>query len=213
MGWMPINGEGEGHRTLCSAGCSRLLPIRWAVAALHNHKWRKAEVPERDAMRPVKRKRHPVAVDSSPGSGSGSDSDSDGDFVSDLREIACLLRLIKSGANEDEQKMCQQVVSSVAADIQTMLEDTKLKFEKERQNLLKVLSSTSKECESSLNEEYTKLQGTYEMFCEEKDAQLQSFKDLFLQVEVEKEKLLEQYEHYSKYLEVSCRVERCCSYT
>uniref|UniRef100_A0ACD5XDC9 Uncharacterized protein n=1 Tax=Avena sativa TaxID=4498 RepID=A0ACD5XDC9_AVESA len=197
MGWMPEMGRGkEGHPRLCSAGCSRLLPIRWAVAALHNHKWRKAEVPERDAMRPVKRQRHPVAVDSSPGS--GSDSDSDGDFVSDLREIACLLRLIKSGANEDEQKMCQQVVSSVAADIQTMLEDTKLKFEKERQNLLKVLSSTSKECESSLNEEYTKLQETYEMFSEEKDAQLQSFKDLFLQVEVEKKELLEQYEHYRK---------------
>lgn len=85
---------------------------------------------------------------------------------------------------------------SVAANIQTMLEDTKSKFEKERQNLLKVLSSTSKEqCESSLNEEYTKLQETYEMFCEENDAHLQTFKDLSSQIEVEKKKLLEQYEY------------------
>lgn len=67
--------------------------------------------------------------------------------------------------------------------------------QKERQNLLKVLSGTSKECESSLNEECTKLQETYEMFCEENDAHLQTFKDLFSQIEVEKKKLLEQYEY------------------
>lgn len=152
--------------------------------------------PSEDAMatRPVKRPRHPV--DS--GSGSDSDSSSDGDYVSDLREIASLLRLIKGVANKDGQKMCEQVIASVAADIQTMLEDTKSKFEKERQNLLKVLSNTSKECESSLTKEYTKLQETYEMFCQEKDAHLQTFKDLFSQVEVEKERLLEQYEHYRK---------------
>uniref|UniRef100_A0A453BZT6 Uncharacterized protein n=1 Tax=Aegilops tauschii subsp. strangulata TaxID=200361 RepID=A0A453BZT6_AEGTS len=98
----------------------------------------------------------------------------------DLRQIACLLRLIKSGANKDRQKMCEQIIASVAANIQTMLEDTKSKFEKERQNLLKVLSGTSKEqCESSLNEEYTKLQETYEMFCEENDAHLQTFKETY----------------------------------
>uniref|UniRef100_A0ACD6A5J7 Uncharacterized protein n=1 Tax=Avena sativa TaxID=4498 RepID=A0ACD6A5J7_AVESA len=165
--------------------------------------------PCEDAMPSVKRQRHPVDSGSGSDSDSSSGSDSDGDFVSDLREIVRLLRLIKGAANKDGQKMCERVIASVAADIQTMLEDTKLKFEKERQNLLKVLSNTSEEqCESSLNEEYTKLQETYEMFCEEKDAHLQTFKDLFLQVEVEKKKLLEQYEHYSKYLEdlpFSCR--------
>uniref|UniRef100_A0ACD6A1I6 Uncharacterized protein n=1 Tax=Avena sativa TaxID=4498 RepID=A0ACD6A1I6_AVESA len=155
--------------------------------------------PCEDAMPSVKRQRHPVDSGSGSDSDSSSGSDSDGDFVSDLREIVRLLRLIKGAANKDGQKMCERVIASVAADIQTMLEDTKLKFEKERQNLLKVLSNTSEEqCESSLNEEYTKLQETYEMFCEEKDAHLQTFKDLFLQVEVEKKKLLEQYEHYRK---------------
>ncbi|CAN6213675.1 unnamed protein product [Urochloa humidicola] len=128
-----------------------------------------------------------------------SDSDCDGGLISDLREIVCLLRLIKGGANRDGQKMCQQIISSVAADIQTMLEETQLKFEKERENLLKVLSNTSKEqCENSLNEEYSKFQETYDMFCREKDAHMQTFRDLFSEVEVEKKKLLEQYEHHKK---------------
>ncbi|OQU88779.1 hypothetical protein SORBI_3002G095200 [Sorghum bicolor] len=143
---------------------------------------------------PAKRPRH--SDDSA--SGGGSDSDSDGDLVSDLREIVCLLRLIKGGANKDGQKICEQIVVSVAADIQTMLEETQLKFEEERQNLLKVLSNASKECESSLNEEYGKFQETYDTFCKEKDAHMQTFRDLFSKVEVEKKKLLEKYEHYRK---------------
>ncbi|ONM52705.1 Transmembrane and coiled-coil domain-containing protein 5B [Zea mays] len=86
---------------------------------------------------------------------------------------------------------------SVAADIQTMLEETQLKFEEERQNSLKVLSNTSKEqCESSLNEEYSKFQETYDTFCKEKDAHMQTFRDLLSKVEVEKKKLLEKYEHH-----------------
>ena len=30
---------------------------------------------------------------------------------SDLREIVCLLRLIKGGANRDGQKMCEQIIA------------------------------------------------------------------------------------------------------
>ncbi|CAM0943727.1 unnamed protein product [Alopecurus aequalis] len=136
--------------------------------------------PSEVAMRSVKRQRHPVdSVSSGSGSDPGSGSESDGGFVSDLREIVGLLRLIKGGANKDGHKMCEQIVS--------------------RQNLLNGLSNTSKEqCESSLNEEHTKLQETYEMFCEQTDAHLQTFEDLFLQVEVEKKKLNEQYDHYRK---------------
>lgn len=142
---------------------------------------------------PAKRPRHSDVASS----GGDYDSDSDGDLVSDLREIVCLLRLIKGGANKDGQKICEQVIASVAADIQTMLEETQLKFEEERQNLLKVLSNTSKEqCESSLNEEYSKFQETYDTFCKEKDAHMQTFRDLLSKVEVEKKKLLEKYEHH-----------------
>lgn len=144
---------------------------------------------------PAKRPRHSDVASS----GGDSDSDSDGDLVSDLREIVCLLRLIKGGANKDGQKICEQVIASVAADIQTMLEETQLKFEEERHNLLKVLSNTSKEqCESSLNEEYSKFQETYDTFCKEKDAHMQTFRDLLSKVEVEKKKLLEKYEHHMK---------------
>ncbi|PUZ68957.1 hypothetical protein GQ55_2G070000 [Panicum hallii var. hallii] len=150
--------------------------------------------PAGDARSPAKR---PRGSDDS-GSDGDSDSDCDGGLVSDLREIVCLLRLIKGGANSDGQKMCQQIIASVAADIQTMLEETQLKFEMERHNLLKVLSNTSKECENSLNEEYSKFQETYDMFCREKDAHMQTFRDLFSEVEVEEEKLLEQYEHHKK---------------
>ncbi|KAL6897365.1 hypothetical protein ACP4OV_007061 [Aristida adscensionis] len=173
------------------------------------------------APRRDKRPRDSECSDS--GSGTTSDSDSDGDcvrcparasyhFVLDLREIVRLLRLIKGGANEDGQKMCQEIIASVAADIQSMLEDTKLKFEKERQNLLKVLSNSSKEqCESSLNKEYTKFQETYEMFCREKDAHIQTFRDLFSKVEVEKEKLLEQYEHHKEETATLSEVDRIFS--
>uniref|UniRef100_A0A804Q5P5 Transmembrane and coiled-coil domain-containing protein 5B n=1 Tax=Zea mays TaxID=4577 RepID=A0A804Q5P5_MAIZE len=133
---------------------------------------------------PAKRPRHSDVASS----GGDSDSDSDGDLVSDLREIVCLLRLIKGGANKDGQKICEQVIASVAADIQTMLEETQLKFEEERQNSLK--------CESSLNEEYSKFQETYDTFCKEKDAHMQTFRDLLSKVEVEKKKLLEKYEHH-----------------
>uniref|UniRef100_A0A804Q747 Transmembrane and coiled-coil domain-containing protein 5B n=1 Tax=Zea mays TaxID=4577 RepID=A0A804Q747_MAIZE len=88
-------------------------------------------------------------------------------------------------------------VSRSLPDIQTMLEETQLKFEEERQNSLKVLSNTSKEqCESSLNEEYSKFQETYDTFCKEKDAHMQTFRDLLSKVEVEKKKLLEKYEHH-----------------
>ncbi|KAG2632476.1 hypothetical protein PVAP13_2NG111300 [Panicum virgatum] len=152
--------------------------------------------PSGDARSPAKR---PRDSDDSGSDGDGdSDSDSDGGLVSDLKEIVCLLRLIKGGANRDGQRMCEQIIASVAAEIQTMLEETQLKFEMERQNLLKVLSNTSKECENSLNEEYSKLQETYDMFCREKDAHMQTFRDLFSEVEVEKKKLLEQYEHHKK---------------
>uniref|UniRef100_I1Q9I9 Uncharacterized protein n=1 Tax=Oryza glaberrima TaxID=4538 RepID=I1Q9I9_ORYGL len=178
-----------------------------------------------EAPRSEKRPRESQGLESESGSDGGSGSDSDGDFVrntflgyellgefcflievlpggldcSDLREIVCLLRLIKGGVDREGQKMCEQIIASVAADIQTMLEDTKLKFEKQRQNLLKVLSNTSKEqCDNSLSKEFIKFQESYEIFCKEKDVHVQAFRDLFSKVEVEKKALLEQFENHRK---------------
>ncbi|TVU44012.1 hypothetical protein EJB05_03436 [Eragrostis curvula] len=120
--------------------------------------------------------------------------DSDNEIDSDMKEIVTLLRQIKDKAHKDGQKKTEQAISSVAAVIQTMIQDTKTKCEKERQNFLKALSKTSKECEGLLKNEYTKFQATHDKFCKDKAAHIQNFKDLFSKFEDDKEKLLMQYE-------------------
>jgi len=120
--------------------------------------------------------------------------DSDHEFDSDMKEIVTLLRHIKDKAHKDGQKKTEQAISSVATEIQSMVQDTKTKFEKERQNFLKALSKTSKECEGLLKNEYTKFQATHDKFCKDKAAHIQNFKDLFSKFEDDKEKLLKQYE-------------------
>nr|BAC57288.1 myosin-like protein [Oryza sativa Japonica Group]BAC82964.1 myosin-like protein [Oryza sativa Japonica Group] len=70
------------------------------------------------------------------------------------------------------------VDANVATEIQTIVQDAKGKFEKERQNYLKVLSKTSKECEGLLKNEYTKFQATHDKFCKEKAAHMQTLKGL-----------------------------------
>ncbi|KAF8779176.1 hypothetical protein HU200_002852 [Digitaria exilis] len=120
--------------------------------------------------------------------------DSDHEFDSDMKEIVTLLRNIKDKAHKDGQKKTELAISSVATEIQTMVQDTKTKFEKERQNFLKALSKTSKECEGLLKNEHTKFQATHDKFCKDKAAHIQNFKDLFSKFEDDKEKLLKQYE-------------------
>ncbi|KAG8061704.1 hypothetical protein GUJ93_ZPchr0003g17084 [Zizania palustris] len=126
------------------------------------------------------------------------DDSDDAELDSDMKEIVSLLRQIKDKAHKDGQKKTEQTLSSVATEIQTMVQDTKGKFEKERQNFLKALSKTSKECEGLLKNEYTKFQATHDKFCKEKAAHIQTFKDLFSKFEDEKEKLLVQYEEQRK---------------
>ncbi|KAL5219117.1 hypothetical protein ABZP36_019801 [Zizania latifolia] len=126
------------------------------------------------------------------------DDSEDAELDSDMKEIVSLLRQIKDKAHKDGQKKTEQTLSSVATEIQTMVQDTKGKFEKERQNFLKALSKTSKECEGLLKNEYTKFQATRDKFCKEKAAHIQTFKDLFSKFEDEKEKLLVQYEEQRK---------------
>ncbi|XP_006650868.1 uncharacterized protein LOC102705146 isoform X2 [Oryza brachyantha] len=122
------------------------------------------------------------------------DDSDDAELDSHMEKIVSLLRHIKDKAHKDGQKKTEQTLSSVATEIQTIVQDTKGKFEKERQNFLKALSKTSKECEGLLKNEYTKFQETHDKFCKEKAAHIQTFKDLFSKFENEKEKLLVQYE-------------------
>ncbi|CAM0877822.1 unnamed protein product [Alopecurus aequalis] len=120
--------------------------------------------------------------------------DSDPELDSDFKEIVSMLRHIKDKAHKDGLKKTEQAISSVATEIQSMVQDTKTKFEKERQTFLKALTKTSKECEGSLKTEYTKFEATHDKFCKDKAAHVQNFKDLFSKFEVEKEKLIVQYE-------------------
>lgn len=120
--------------------------------------------------------------------------DSDPEIDSDFKEIVSMLRHIKEKAHKDGVKKTEQAISSVATEIQSMVQDTKTKFEKERQSFLKALTKTSKECEGSLKTEYTKFEATHDKFCKDKAAHVQNFKDLFSKFEVEKEKLIVQYE-------------------
>ncbi|KAL6636557.1 hypothetical protein ACP70R_024129 [Stipagrostis hirtigluma subsp. patula] len=138
-----------------------------------------------DALLSDKRRRGMAAED---------DGDSDHELDSEMKKIVTMLRQIKDRAHKDGQKKTEQAISSVATDIQTMVQDAKTKIEKDRQNFLKSLSKTSKECEGLLKNEYTKFQATHDKFCKDKAAHIQNFKDLFSKFEDDKEKLLVQYE-------------------
>ncbi|XP_040247132.2 uncharacterized protein [Aegilops tauschii subsp. strangulata] len=126
------------------------------------------------------------------------DSDPELELDSDFKQIVTMLRHIKDKAHKDGQK--KTAISSVATEIQSMVQNTKAKFEKERQTVLKALMKASKECEGSLKTEYTKFQATHDKFCIDKAPHTQNFKDLFSKFEVEKEKLIVQYEQQNSLL-------------
>ncbi|XP_072969248.1 uncharacterized protein [Typha angustifolia] len=126
------------------------------------------------------------------------DFDADLDLSSDIKGIISALQQIREKAQKDGQKKNEETIGSVAAEIRTMLDDTKSKFDKERQSFLKALSKSSKECELSLKNEFTKFQASHDKFCKEKATFLQTFKELFSKFEDEKEKLFARYEQQRK---------------
>ncbi|XP_010243868.1 PREDICTED: uncharacterized protein LOC104587829 isoform X1 [Nelumbo nucifera] len=138
---------------------------------------------EVDVLKPEKRKR---------------DEDFDPDLSSDIKGILSALQQIKEKAQKDDQRRSEELISSVASEIKAMLDDARSQFDKERQSFVKALSKSSKECEGSLKNEYTKFQATYEKFCKEKDTHMQILKDIFSKFENEKEKLFTRYEQLRK---------------
>uniref|UniRef100_A0A453MEL4 Uncharacterized protein n=2 Tax=Aegilops tauschii subsp. strangulata TaxID=200361 RepID=A0A453MEL4_AEGTS len=60
------------------------------------------------------------------------DSDPELELDSDFKQIVTMLRHIKDKAHKDGQKKTEQAISSVATEIQSMVQNTKAKFEKER---------------------------------------------------------------------------------
>ncbi|KAF6170069.1 hypothetical protein GIB67_010095 [Kingdonia uniflora] len=126
------------------------------------------------------------------------DDDFDPDLSSDIKGIISALQQIKDKAQKDGQKKNEETIGSVAADIKCMLDDAKSKLEKDRQNFVKALSKSSKECEVYLKDESAKFQALYDKFCKEKIAHLHAFKDIFSKFEDEKEKLFARYEQQRK---------------
>ncbi|XP_020570963.1 uncharacterized protein LOC110018079 [Phalaenopsis equestris] len=126
------------------------------------------------------------------------DFDDDLDLSSDIKGIISALQQIKDKAQKDGQKKNEETIMSVASEIKSMIDDTKSKFEKERQVFLKALSKCSKEYESSLKSEYNNFQAAYQKFSNEKAGHLQIFKDIFSKYELDKEKLLSRYEQMRK---------------
>uniref|UniRef100_A0A453MEL2 Uncharacterized protein n=1 Tax=Aegilops tauschii subsp. strangulata TaxID=200361 RepID=A0A453MEL2_AEGTS len=59
------------------------------------------------------------------------DSDPELELDSDFKQIVTMLRHIKDKAHKDGQKKTEQAISSVATEIQSMVQNTKAKFEKE----------------------------------------------------------------------------------
>jgi len=119
---------------------------------------------------------------SSKRSGSGSESlrfkkkieredvgfDQDLDLSSDIKEILIALQHIREKAQKDGQKKNEETIGSVGSEIRSIINDEKMKTEKDRQGILKVLSKISKECESSLKNEYVEFQAAYDNFCKQK---------------------------------------------
>ncbi|XP_038976081.1 uncharacterized protein LOC103704434 [Phoenix dactylifera] len=126
------------------------------------------------------------------------DFDQDLDLSSDIKEILTALQQIREKAQKDGQKKNEETIGSVASEIRSIIDDEKMKIEKDRHGILKALSKISKECESSLKNEYAKFQAAYENFCKEKVAHMQNLKELFSKYEDEKDKLYARYEQQRK---------------
>ncbi|KAJ1704572.1 hypothetical protein LUZ63_004351 [Rhynchospora breviuscula] len=105
------------------------------------------------------------------------DPDADLDISSDIKGIISALHSIRDKAQKDGQKRSEETIGSVALEIHAMIDDAKSKADKDRQNFLKSLLKISKECESSLKNEYSNLQAEYDRFSKDKAAALQSFKE------------------------------------
>ncbi|KAE7995666.1 hypothetical protein FH972_000437 [Carpinus fangiana] len=124
--------------------------------------------------------------------------DFDLDLSNDIKGLMSALHQIRDKAQKDGQKKNEETIASVAAEMKSMIDELKSKFEKDRQSFAKTLSKSSKECENCLKNEAAKFQGLYEKFCKEKVSHLQALKDTISRFEEEKEKLFTRYEQMRK---------------
>uniref|UniRef100_R7WCQ2 Uncharacterized protein n=1 Tax=Aegilops tauschii TaxID=37682 RepID=R7WCQ2_AEGTA len=111
------------------------------------------------------------------------DSDPELELDSDFKQIVTMLRHIKDKAHKDGQKKTEQAISR----FQESVTGWEL-------GVTSVMLFVNDQCEGSLKTEYTKFQATHDKFSKDKAAHVQNFRDLFSKFEVEKEKLIVQYE-------------------
>ncbi|VVA24465.1 PREDICTED: DNA ligase [Prunus dulcis] len=110
------------------------------------------------------------------------DLDLDLDLSNDLKGIMSALHQIREKAHNDGLKKNEETISSVAAEVRSVIDDLKSKVEKDRQSFAKSLSKSSKECENCLKTETAKFQALYEKFCKDQANHLQALKGSSLQI-------------------------------
>ncbi|GLJ06399.1 hypothetical protein SUGI_0038170 [Cryptomeria japonica] len=116
----------------------------------------------------------------------------------EVKDIISAIQQIRDKAHKDGQKKTQEIINGVSSEVKAVLDEAKLKYDKERQNFIKVATKTCKECENALKVESSKFQSAYENFCKEKASFLQAYKEIYSRFEDDKEKLLIQYEQQRK---------------
>ncbi|KAL6206581.1 hypothetical protein ACLB2K_023829 [Fragaria x ananassa] len=126
------------------------------------------------------------------------DLDLDIDLSSDIKGIMSALQQIREKAHKDGLKKNEETISSVAAEVRSVIDELKSKVEKDRQSFAKSLSKSSKECENCLKIETTKFQAVYEKFCKDQVNHLQTLKGIISNFEEEKERLFTRYEQLRK---------------
>ncbi|KAI3989614.1 hypothetical protein MKX01_036223, partial [Papaver californicum] len=63
----------------------------------------------------------------------------------DIQGVIAALENIPEKAHKDDKKKTEETISSVASEVETILNDAKSKLEKERQTFVMALSKSSKE--------------------------------------------------------------------
>ncbi|ONI10419.1 hypothetical protein PRUPE_4G046300 [Prunus persica] len=124
--------------------------------------------------------------------------DLDLDLSNDIKGIMSALHQIREKAHNDGLKKNEETISSVAAEVRSVIDDLKSKVEKDRQSFAKSLSKSSKECENCLKTETAKFQALYEKFCKDQANHLQALKGIISNYEEEKERLCTRYEQLRK---------------
>ncbi|XP_008225082.1 PREDICTED: uncharacterized protein LOC103324752 isoform X1 [Prunus mume] len=124
--------------------------------------------------------------------------DIDLDLSNDIKGIMSALHQIREKAHKDGLKKNEETISSVAAEVRSVIDELKSKVEKDRQSFAKSLSKSSKECENCLKTETAKFQALYEKFCKDQANHLQALKGIISNYEEEKERLCTRYEQLRK---------------